>query len=407
MNRRRFLGATAAATLLGSHTAVRADIPFFEPSGVQDFDELWRTLAERYCYFGQKATDWEQVRAVYRPRAAQATTLEELNVIIRRTINELYDGHSWVDWTQDGESRRPWLDLRVEPYGAAARVIEVRDDSAASRAGVEPGTVILEIDGQSADESARQHTPQCLSYTDPDAEVWAYNVAVAGLHNRPRRLVTAAGTGSRELLLQPLGSDAELEPALRYERLDGGVGYIRIASFANMEIIELFDAALVALRDAPGLIIDVRRNGGGDTAVSIPIMGRFITEPRLFAYMRRREGQGLSERWREEVEPRGPFSYDAPVVVLTDFWSASLAEGFPMGMSGIGRARVVGRPMMQLGAGIWPFRLDRTGLTGHYSAEPVYDVNDRPRDDFRPHVVTRAGDDILQAGLAELRRMMA
>lgn len=78
-----------------------------------------------------------------------------------------------------------------------------------------------------------------------------------------------------------------------------------------------------------------------------------------------------------------------------------------MGMSGIGRARGVGRPMMRLGAGIWPFRLDRTGLTGHYSAEPVYDVNDRPRDDFRPHVVTRAGEDILQAGMAELRRMMA
>ena len=38
------------------------------------------------------------------------------------------------------------------------------------------------------------------------------------------------------------------------------------------------------------------------------------------------------------------------MVVLTDRWSASMAEGFPMGLHGVGRARVVGTPMMQLGA---------------------------------------------------------
>ena len=96
MKRRRFL-TTTTPDFVAPRVDVRAEIPFFEPSGVQDFDELWRTLAERYGYFGQKATDWPQVRAVYRPQAAQASTMAELNSIIRRTLNELYDGHSWVD----------------------------------------------------------------------------------------------------------------------------------------------------------------------------------------------------------------------------------------------------------------------------------------------------------------------
>lgn len=77
-----------------------------------------------------------------------------------------------------------------------------------------------------------------------------------------------------------------------------------------------------------------------------------------------------------------------------------------MAMRGMGRARVVGRPMMQLGAGVWRFRLDRTGLEGQYSAEPVYDVEDRPRDAFLPDVVTAPGADILEAGVEELRRLM-
>ncbi len=414
MDRRHFLHLATATALSaaagcrsGPGAGAQAEIPFFDPTGRLDFDELWRTLGERYCYFGQKATDWEHVRAVYRPQAASATTLDGFKEIIRRTMNELYDAHTSIHWTPDGGWRPPWLDLRAEPHGLAARVLDVRDGSAAAQGGVEPGTVILELDGSPVGELAQEHLPQCLTRPDPAAEAWAYNVTLSGRRNRPRRLTIGTNGGSRELTLALMEQTSDHdEPGVRHERLDGGIGYIRIASFAEMEVIELFDDALEALRDSPGLIIDVRRNGGGDTAVSVPIMGRFITEPKLYAYMRRREGEGLSHRWREEVEPRGPFTYEAPVVVVTDFWSASLAEGFPMGMSGLGRGRVVGRPMMQLGAGVWSFRLDLTGVTGQYSAEPVYDIEDRPRDDFRPHVVTGAGEDILEAGLRELMAMM-
>jgi carboxyl-terminal processing protease len=122
--------------------------------------------------------------------------------------------------------------------------------------------------------------------------------------------------------------------------------------------------------------------------------------------MRRRAGRGLSAPWTEWVEPRGPFTYDRPVIVLCDRWSASMAEGFPMGMRGLGRARIVGTPMMQLGAAVFPLRLDRTGFELQYSAEPVYDVADRPRWQLQPDVLVPDGADILAAGLAEARRMV-
>lgn len=84
-----------------------------------------------------------------------------------------------------------------------------------------------------------------------------------------------------------------------------------------------------------------------------------------------------------------------------------MAEGFPMGMRGLGRARIVGTPMMQLGAAVFPLRLDRTGFELQYSAEPVYDVQDRPRWQLQPDVLVPDGDDILAAGLVEARRMVA
>jgi carboxyl-terminal processing protease len=80
-----------------------------------------------------------------------------------------------------------------------------------------------------------------------------------------------------------------------------------------------------------------------------------------------------------------------------------MAEGFPMGMRGLGRAAIVGTPMMRVGAAVFPLRLDRTGLALQYSAEPVYDVQDKPRWELEPDVPVLMGDDILKVAMRYLR----
>jgi len=122
--------------------------------------------------------------------------------------------------------------------------------------------------------------------------------------------------------------------------------------------------------------------------------------------MRRRQAAALGEAWTEAVDPRGPFTYAAPVAVLVDHWSGSMAEGFPMGMRGIGRGLIVGTPMMGLGAAVFSLRLDRTGVQAQYSAEPVYDVQDRARWTLKPDVQVPDGKDVLAAGIAALKRQV-
>lgn len=73
-----------------------------------------------------------------------------------------------------------------------------------------------------------------------------------------------------------------------------------------------------------------------------------------------------------------------------------------MGMRGIGRAVIVGTPMMRVGAAVFPLRLDRTGLELQYSAEPVYDVLDRPRWLLDPDIVVKGGGDILATAVTTL-----
>ena len=407
-NRRGLLGAGLAATALGAAhgRTASAEEPAHDVTFAGDFDELWSTLDQRYCFFDDKRTDWNRVRSLYRPQALAATSTEGFALVVGRVLAELYDPHTSPWDPPAGSQRGPTSDLIVAWRDGQARIEAIADDSVASEADLALGDVIQTVDGRPIEALMRDLTPKCLTAPDPAAEAYALNRAAAGLRGQPRRYrVARAGQAPRDVVL-PLRQTPP-RPDLEWRRLDDGTGYIAIRSFADNAVAERFDQALAEMRDAPGLILDVRSNGGGDTAVARPIMGRFISETRPYARMRRRDGRGLGPAWTETVDPQGPFTYTGPVVVLTGRWSGSMAEGFPMGMRGLGRATLVGTPMMGLGAAVFPLRLDRTGLQAQYSAEPVYDVHDAPRWLMRPDVETADGEDILVAGqrvLAAQRR---
>lgn len=405
---RRWLLRTSLAAAVGSAMggAAWASEPDHDVTFASDFDELWTTLRDCYCFFAEKRTDWDRVRTLYRPMAVEADSREAFAAVIASVMAELYDPHTSPADAPVGAQRGAISDIVVEQVGSGARVKAILEDTAAAEADLRRGDLILAIDGQPLAQLIQTWTPKCLTAPDPAATAFALGRSVAGVRGQPRRYLIARDGGAAREIVIPI-RPATPKPNVEWRRLADGAGYIVIRSFADDAVAESVDQALAEMRDAPGLILDVRNNGGGDTAVARPIMGRFISETKPYALMRRREGAGLGGFWTETVDPQGPFTYTRPVVVLTDHWSGSMAEGFPMGMRGIGRATVVGTPMMGLGAAVFPITLDRTGIQGQYSAEPVYDVNRQPRWLMQPDVSVPDGQDILAAGQRTLADLVA
>jgi len=402
LTRRAFCGAGMALVGAPAWAAEpRHDVTFLE-----DFDELWRTLGERYCFLPDKRTDWDRLRSFYRPMALAAEDDAAFTDVVRRVLAELYDAHTHLSDPPNGSPRWPLFDLLAERSGHAVTVAAIQSGSAAADAGLEIGDRILAIDGRPIETVVRDLMPKCLSKPDPAADAYTINVAVAGYRGQARMLSVSSQRSASRIVRLPIKKWPKL-PDVESQTLPGGIGYIVIRSFADRAVEDAFDKALASLRNTPGLIIDVRDNGGGDTAIARPIMGRFIRERTAYALMRRREGAGLSAPWTEYVDPKGPFTYSGPVAVLTSHWSGSMAEGFPMGMRDIGRARIVGTKMMGLGAAVFPIRLDRTGLQAQYSGEPVYDTKDRPRWQLVPDVEVPNGGDILAAGIAQIEKAIS
>jgi carboxyl-terminal processing protease len=386
--------------------APQSSSPWLAPEkAAADFERFAGFVRESYAFFELKRTDWARVEAELRPRALAARDVVEWMHVLEDALDQLYDPHNMLNCNAPDSWRPVPYGVWVERRDGRDVVLGVQRGSGAEAAGVVPGDELLAIDGVTLEERVRARMPRFLGSADPQAEQWARASAVAGQHAAEMRLRLRRRDGS----VVELRTDGEgrARALVEWSALPGNVGRIALSSFGDAQAVADFDAALEALRGTRALILDVRSNSGGDTAVARPILGRFLAARAQYAWMARREGAGLGPRWAEFVEPRGPWTYTAPVVVLVDRFSVSMAEGFAMALSSLGRARTVGTPMARLGAAIGRVHLPHSDISVQISTEPVYAPDGTPRWELVPDVAVdpldvRGGDPFERAALALL-----
>jgi len=174
-----------------------------------------------------------------------------------------------------------------------------------------------------------------------------YNRLLAGPVDAPLKVDLRRADGSEfsVSVRRQIYSEA---PEVRTHVLPSGNVYIRFDGFQH-PITRAFREALQKFRDAPGLIVDLRRNGGGDLAVLLPIAGYFFGKKTLFAKDSTRSGKPLSSYvglfklpLQLYVGRAGEQIYSGPVVILVDSHSASSSEVFAAGMQDTMRAKVIG-----------------------------------------------------------------
>ncbi len=104
---------------------------------------------------------------------------------------------------------------------------------------------------------------------------------------------------------------------------------------------------IVARFDAPGMIIDLRRNGGGNEEVAKEIAGLFVDAETEFAKSSYRVPGGspeFSELVPRSFRPTGKESYDGPVVCLIGPGTVSSAEAMTMMFKSVPGSTLIGKP---------------------------------------------------------------
>jgi len=115
-------------------------------------------------------------------------------------------------------------------------------------------------------------------------------------------------------------------------RTKDGIGYIGSFGLGDPEAVNAFDAALEELGDCWALVLDLRMNGGGNEVSAQQMAGRFTDKKKVYSQSRVRDDPkdraSLKPAQPRSLEPRGPWRWAQPVVVLQGRKTMSSAESF-------------------------------------------------------------------------------
>ncbi|MDY0813871.1 S41 family peptidase [Kitasatospora purpeofusca] len=138
--------------------------------------------------------------------------------------------------------------------------------------------------------------------------------------------------------------DATLGGVPRVELLDGGVAVLEIAShmFPLDWAAGPLAAALSLVAPAEALVLDLRRNLGGDPDTVAFVCGYLLDGRTHLNTMLSRQGEVAEQSWTPPFVPGARFGADKPLYVLTSGNTFSAGEELAYDLQQLGRAEVVG-----------------------------------------------------------------
>jgi carboxyl-terminal processing protease len=315
-------------------------------------ERIWKEIRDRYYDPSFNGVNWDEVHERYRPLVAATKTDQEFYALMNQMTSELHDAHtrfsSPEQWKSYKKQQRVSAGFSVDDVDGKTVVTSVRHDSSAARGGVEPGMTVLSVDGRPVEERiAEIEKSRPPSSSERATRMFVYSRLFGGPPDSEMKvgLQRADGSNFEARVTRQIYSAA---PDVATDVLPSGHGYIRFDGF-QPPIAKEFKQALERFRNSPGIVIDLRRNGGGDLSVLLPIAGYFFDKKTLFAKDATRSGKPLSEfagifklPLELYVGRQGEQIYSGPVVILVEARSASSSEVFAAGMQDSQRAKIVG-----------------------------------------------------------------
>lgn len=241
--------------------------------------------------------------------------------------SDFMDPKDFAAMQEDTRSEFGGLGVVVGMKDERLTIVAPMEGTPGFRAGLLPGDVLLEIDGQSAEK---------MSLRD----------AVDKLRGPPGIVVKLAVARAAEP--EPLKFEVEREvikvPSVRGAKVLEGegprIGYVRVTQFSEPTGKE-FARALNDLekQGIDALVLDLRFNPGGLLGSAVEVAGEFLPGGALVAYT---EGRSASAERRYLAPGKGRKPREYPVAVLVNGSSASGAEIVAGALKDSGRALLVG-----------------------------------------------------------------
>ncbi len=381
-------------------------IPLLEPAGTalddfsgldyaEAFDAMVEKMSREYAFTEYKEIDWEGLHAEFRPYFEEAQRRRDVDgylTAMREFLWQIPDGHIGATY-QGSLVSFATSDFRPAISGGVGLAIREVDDrsvyvnyvlpgSPADQAGIRVRAEIESVNGQPIQQVVNQTTPWLAPFSTEHnlrldqlrfAMRFAPNSNVEVTYRNPgeTRSQTATLTTTQEfdsLFFAWPGADTTgFELPVEYQLLDNGYAYVKIYSFFDNDVltIQLWERLMEALNDngVPGLIIDLRFNGGGRGFLADQMAAHFFDEPLVLGNSGRYD-ESLDdfffdpETEQKFIPPPESQRYFGSLVAIVGPDCASACEFFAYDLTIEDRAAIVGYyPTGGLGGSVEEFKM--------------------------------------------------
>ncbi|WP_343534929.1 S41 family peptidase [Pedobacter sp.] len=295
-----------------------------------DFEKVSKVVDEKYTHLKAKGLDGTSFREKYMVLVKDAKTNLEYGDILLRYFAELKNSHSNAIFKKYYKN-------------CMASLIEGRiflsylGDSLFIKQGIKEKDEILKINHIPVLTYIQNQAEYTSASTDLHREYLTVSGLFSSYYEGNRTYTFSTSSGEKEVTVHfdeaPIKEMSKsVKPPLKVEHkiLNDSVAYIAILSMTG-NVVEEFAAAFDTLSKKQFLIIDLRRNQGGNSGYSEKIAEYLI-----------KKGQKacVSNRW---LSPKGN-SYKGKLFLLTSPYTVSAGESFALDLLESGNATIVGMP---------------------------------------------------------------
>lgn len=329
--------------------------PFAAEEQIETFEIVWTTIRDTYFDPAFGGLDWTEVYDRYRSLILDAEDTEEFYWLLNLMIFELDRSHGAVIPPGDEglflpgvyASGSAGIDLRR--LDDDVTVVSVQPGSPADVAGLRPGFLIESIDHvpvRKIIEGALEHsTPP---FNERGQAQTVDNALLGRVYGTAGTTVTLTYQDEHgeahtvQLIREARGRISTriqgMPPAyLEFESrwLSEDIGYVRFNTF-HIDVVPDFARAIESMRDAHGVIIDLRGNPGGYLDALLEVAGHVLADSTVLLTL------VTHNETTEMVAVPAAHTYLGPLVLLIDVRCTSGSEMLSASLQALGRAVVVG-----------------------------------------------------------------
>lgn len=385
---------------------VTALIDYSSQGYAEAFDSMVELFRTEYAFTELKEMDWDALHEEFRPRFEAAEADNDAiayELALRDFIWEIPDAHT-AYYPASLEVNNEFFTNTDGGLGMAIQDVEggetivyyLTPGGAAEAEGIELGAQILEVNGVALDDAVSEVVPysspfssdinrrlQQLRYIFRAPLGTSFEITYQNPNDSEPTTVTLDVTAERNSFAVSSFSQGVtgVELPVEFEFLPSGFMYAKITSFFDNSLltIQLWERLMETLNNnaIPGLIIDMRQNGGGSGFLADQMAAYFFDEQLTIGYSAIYDA-AIDDFYIDEERPdvfyppQEAMQYHGLVAVLVGPNCASACEFFAHDMTVEDRALIVGQyPTGGMGGGIKDFLMPEGFFVRFAIARPL------------------------------------